>query len=863
MATDGDKRAREGRGLFLPDPDRGLTHSEAARRLGYFGRNEVQQRADRHRLLRLLTLIASPLNLLLLIAAGISLFLQEWPDAAIVLSVLMGSTVLGGVQEYLAGNAMRRLQTRLTVQAVVLRDGEQSRLPMELMVPGDVVSLSAGSLIPADGLVLSADDLFVSEAALTGEVFPVEKRAFRSFAGGQRLGGSQWETAAADQRVLMGSSVRSGYGRMMVLKTGTATVLGKLADRLRRPRPETEFERGVRQFGMMLMRVMLLILPAVLAVNMLQSRPPVESLLFALALAVGLAPELLPAIITMTLSYGARRMARSGVLVRRLNAIENFGCMDVLCTDKTGTLTAGEVQLRDACDITGAESGEVLRLACLNALLQSGLKNPLDEALAIAAEKAGVDSASVERIDEIPWDFTRKRVSVVVGDLRQPGSSGLAMVTKGAFRSVVAVCIAVRRGLECVELSESMKLELEERFAGWSQRGLRVLAVATRDMQDKREQYGRGEEREMCFEGFLLFEDPPKPGAAAALRELTERGVRLKMITGDNPLIAVHVAESIGMPVTGVLTGTELNGLSDDVLWHRAISTTVFAEVDPGQKERIIRSLKDSGHVVGYLGDGINDAPALHAADVSISVENAVDVAREAAEIVLLRPDLGILLGGIDEGRRTFANTQKYIMTTISANFGNMVSMAVASAALPFLPLLASQILLNNFLSDIPGATIASDAVDAEWIRRPRRWNTRELSRFMLVFGAVSSVFDLLTFALLLKGFNTGAEEFRTGWFVESLLTELAVALVVRTHLPCYRSRPGRWLTIASLAVAAVALLMPYVPLSRRFGFVPLPPGLLAALLLLTLAYVAVVELTKMWFFGSGLSVSGSAEKFE
>jgi Mg2+-importing ATPase len=381
---------------------------------------------------------------------------------------------------------------------------------------------------------------------------------------------------------------------------------------------------------------------------------------------------------------------------------------------------------------------------------------------------------------------------------------------------------------------------------------LRVLAIATREITERRLQYGRNEEQELCFEGFLLFEDPPKTGAAEALRELSDRGVQLKMITGDNPLIAVHVAESIGMSVAGVLTGAELNGMGDDVLWHRASATTVFAEVDPGQKERIIRSLRESGHVVGYLGDGINDAPALHVADVSISVENAVDVAREAAEIVLLRPDLGILRGGIDEGRRTFANTQKYILTTISANFGNMVSMAVASVALPFLPLLASQILLNNFLSDIPGAAIASDTVDQEWIRRPRRWNTREIGRFMLVFGAVSSLFDLLTFWLLLKVFRTEAEEFRTGWFLESLLTELAVALVIRTHLPCYKSRPGKWLTLATVAVAAVAVLLPYLPVSHQFGFVPLPPGLLAGLLLLTLTYVLVVELTKTWFFRAG-----------
>jgi Mg2+-importing ATPase len=633
----------------------------------------------------------------------------------------------------------------------------------------------------------------------------------------------------------------------MILRTGEATALGGLADRLRRPRPETEFERGVRQFGLLLMRVMLLILPPVLAVNMALARPPVETLLFALALAVGLAPEMLPAIITMTLSHGARRMARSGVLVKRLSAIETFGCMDVLCTDKTGTLTAGEVQLRQACDAAGVVSEDVLQLACLNALLQSGLSNPLDEALSVAARGAGIDSGSVERIDEIPWDFTRKRISVVVrrGDRLQ-------MLTKGAFRSVLGVCSEVRCGSDPKELTEAAVGELEAQFGRWSRNGLRVLAIATREISERRLQYGRNEEQELCFEGFLLFEDPPKTGAAEALRELSDRGVQLKMITGDNPLIAVHVAESIGMSVAGVLTGAELNGMGDDVLWHRASATTVFAEVDPGQKERIIRSLRESGHVVGYLGDGINDAPALHVADVSISVENAVDVAREAAEIVLLRPDLGILRGGIDEGRRTFANTQKYILTTISANFGNMVSMAVASVALPFLPLLASQILLNNFLSDIPGAAIASDTVDQEWIRRPRRWNTREIGRFMLVFGAVSSLFDLLTFWLLLKVFRTEAEEFRTGWFLESLLTELAVALVIRTHLPCYKSRPGKWLTLATVAVAAIAVLLPYLPVSHQFGFVPLPPGLLAGLLLLTLTYVLVVELTKTWFFRAG-----------
>lgn len=845
----------------IPEFEQGLTQVEAERRLKEFGRNEVRGDAGEWRIQHQLSHLWSPLNLLLLSAAGISVFLQEWPDAVIVLSVLWGSALLGGVQEYLAGDAARRLESGLSLRAVVIRGGQEVRALMAELVPGDVVRLSAGSLVPADCVAVSVDDLYVSEAALTGEVFPVEKRACLDAVTGGILCETFWAGLGADQRLWMGSNVRSGYGTAVIVRTGIRTGLGQLAGGLARRRPETEFERGVREFGMLLMRVMLVILPAVLAVNMLLQRPPVESLLFALALAVGLAPELLPAIMMMTLSHGARRMAGAGVLVRRLSAIENFGCMDVLCTDKTGTLTEGVVQLCGAIDAGGGKSDEVLRLACMNAVLQAGLKNPLDEALVQAAQRAELNFGSVERLDEIPWDFVRKRISVVTAEseLVDSGSrSVLRMVMKGAYRSVKDVCAHVRVGAVMVELTEKATTGLETQFAEWSRSGLRVLAVATREVAERRGQYSREEECGMCFEGFLLFEDPPKRGAAEALQQLRERGVELKMITGDNSLIAVHVAAAIGMASDVVVTGTELNGMSDEVLWHRAVAATVFAEVDPGQKERIIRSLKESGHVVGYLGDGINDAPALHVADVSISVENAVDVAREAAEIVLLRPDMGILCAGIDEGRKTFANTQKYILTTISANFGNMMSMAVASMALPFLPLLASQILLNNFLSDIPGAAIASDAVDAEWIRRPRRWDAREIGRFMLVFGLVSCVFDLCTFVVLLKVFGAGVEEFRTGWFVESLLTELAVALVIRTRLPCYRSRPGLWLWVTTGVVAATALVLPYLPFSGRFGFVPLPGSLMLTLLVLTGLYVGAVELMKRFVYGlSRVNMSG------
>ncbi len=786
--------------------------------------------------------------LILVVASIISMFATEWMDAGVVLAIVLGSTILGFAQETIAGNAIEKLRSKVTIHSSVLRDGQAQTVPSSRVVQGDLVLLSAGSLVPADGVVLESRDFFINQAVLTGETFPVEKKpgAVAAKAG----------LAERSNCVFMGTSVSSGTARVLIAQTGKATVFGQIAGKLALRPSMTEFERGIQRFGYLLTRIMLAMVVVVLAINIFMAKPPIDSLLFALALAVGLTPELLPAIISITLSHGAKRMARLGVIVRRLNAIENLGSMDVLCTDKTGTLTAGVVALDGAVDVAGQSSAEVLRLAGINAQFQSGLANPLDDAVIAASKRTALDLGAVEKVDEIPYDFVRKCLSVVAAD----ATGARALITKGALDRILWR-LHQRGGRPggC----RAMRARIDARFEVWSGQGYRVLGVASRAVEVRSGSYTRADEQGLNFAGFLLFMDPPKADASQTLADLAQRGVQVKIITGDNHKVARHVAEAVKLPVTNVVTGTELDDMGDEALMHAAARTTVFAEVDPNQKERIILALKKTGHVVGYMGDGINDALALHAADVGISVDTAVDVAKEAADFVLLRKDLSILRQGIDEGRMTFANTLKYILTTISANFGNMVSMAVASVFLPFLPLLASQILLNNFLSDIPATAIAGDRVDAEWVARPRRWDTVFIRDYMVVFGVLSSVFDLLTFGALLWLFQAAPEEFRTGWFIESLLTELAVALVVRTRRPFYRSRPGNWLLITTVAVMAVALVLPYLPFSAIFGFVPLPASLMLGMIGLTVAYVSAVEVAKKSFYArthrESMQTSGSA----
>ncbi|MGA9351682.1 MAG: magnesium-translocating P-type ATPase [Anaerolineae bacterium] len=651
--------------------------------------------------------------------------------------------------------------------------------------------------------------------------------------------------------VFMGTNVRSGSARVLIVQTGKATAFGQIAERLTLRPPETEFERGIRHFGYLLTQVMMLLVLIVFAVNVFFNKPVIDSLLFSVALAVGLTPQLLPAIISINLSKGSQTMAAAGVIVRRLESIENFGSMDVLCTDKTGTLTEGVVRLDGALDVHGQPSDEVFRYAYLNAHFQTGLANPLDEAILAQAQP---EIAGFSKVDEVPYDFVRKRLSVVV----QVGASladaqGLAqgqslLITKGALDSVLAVCTQVHDGEAMVPLDGACLAQTQQRYADWSGQGFRVLGVATKPLPPQ-PAYTRADEHNLTFAGFLLFFDPPKPGVRETIADLAELGVQLKIITGDNRLVALHTAEAVGLEVTGVLTGAELDELHDEALWQAAERTNLFVKVDPNQKERIILSLKKTGHVVGYMGDGINDAPALHIADVGISVDKAVDVAKEAADFVLLEQDLAMLHQGIVLGRTTFANTLKYVFITTSANFGNMFSMAGASLFLPILPMLPMQILLTNFLTDFPAITIAGDSVDRELVEKPRRWNIRFIRNFMVTFGAVSSVFDYLTFGTLLLILHATTDQFRTGWFLESVLTELLILLVIRTRQPFFKSRPSRYLLVATLVVAGVTVILPYSPLNGLLGFTPLPPAILLILGGITVLYIAMSELAKKVFY--------------
>jgi Mg2+-importing ATPase len=821
----------------LQSSSQGIDNASAQERLLQYGPNQLKRQTKAVPVRLFLAQFKSPLVLILVFAALISVITSEWIDAVIILMIVFASAVLGFIQEYAASNAVEKLRSQVAFKVIVLREGETQTIRAEQVVPGDVVLLSAGSIIPADGVVLQADDFFVNQSVLTGETFPVEKKV-----------GAIPENSTLTDRincVYMGTNARSGSARVLVVRTGKQTQYGQIAEKLVLRPPETEFERGIRKFGGMLTQVMMVLVLVVFAINVFLKKPVVDSLLFAVALAVGVAPELLPAIISITLSKGAQSMAKRGVIVRQLAAIENFGSMDVLCTDKTGTLTLGVASLGGALDPQGKSSDQVYLYAYLNAYFQTGLVNPLDEAI-VAQAKPHMEQ--FVKTEEIPYDFVRKRLSIAVQDTSQDSKTYL-LITKGALDKILEASKYLLEDGKAVPLDESRRAALQVKFIGWSDQGFRVLGLAIKEVAPQTE-YPVEIESEMTFAGFLLFMDPPKPDVQQTLVDLTHLGVTLKIITGDNQRVAVYVAQATGMQVTGVLTGAELNQMSDESLWQRADQANLFAEVDPNQKERIILALRKSGHVVGYMGDGINDAPALHAADVGISVDTAVDVAKEAADFVLMEQSLDVLRHGIEQGRKTFANTLKYVYTTTSANFGNMFSMAGLSLFLPYLPLLPKQILLNNFLSDFPSMTIAADNVDPEMVDKPRRWDVKFIRNFMVVFGLISSAFDYLTFGVLLLIMNANEVQFRTGWFIESLFTELFIVFVVRTRRPLFKSSPGRWLWVSTLLVAIISLILTYLPgIDVLFGFTPLPPVMMVLLLTITGLYVFANEIAKRIFY--------------
>jgi Mg2+-importing ATPase len=810
----------------------GLTTDEVRARLTRYGANLLKPKKKSDALTLLLSQFKSPLILILFFATGLSFFLRNPVDAFIILTIILVSGLLGFWQEHSATNAVKKLLAIVQIKAAVLRDGVPQEIPVEEIVPGDIVILNAGDIVPGDCLVQESKDLFVDEATLTGETYPVEKS----------VGVLSAETPLAQRTnsLWMGTHVVSGNAKALVIHTGKDTEFGKVSERLKLRPPETDFELGIRRFGYFLMEVTLVLVIAIFAINVYLARPVLDSFLFSLALAVGLTPQLLPAIISINLAHGAKRMAQSKVIVKRLASIENFGSMNVICSDKTGTLTEGSVHLQSALDVAGAPSDKVLLHAYLNSFYETGFTNPIDEAIRTHRQ---FDLSGYRKADEIPYDFLRKRLSILVAH-----DDTHLMVTKGALANVLAVCsVSEIEGDKIVDIA-MVRDRIQEHFEEFSSKGFRTLGVAYKNMGSG-SLISKIDETGMTFSGFLVLFDPPKANIIETIASLKILGVSLKIITGDNHLVAANVSQQMGLLNTRILTGPDLRQLSDGALLKHVVDVDVFAEIEPNQKERIILALKKAGNAVGYMGDGINDASALHAADVGISVESAVDVAKEAADIVLLEKDLGVLVHGVREGRMTFANTLKYVFMATSANFGNMFSMAGVSLFLPFLPLLPKQILLTNLLTDFPEMTIATDRVDGEMVEQPRRWDIKAIRKFMITFGLVSSVFDYLTFGALLTILHATQDQFRTGWFLESVISASLIVLVIRSRKPCFKSRPSKYLFMATILVVIVTLILPSTPLGEIFGFSRLPISFLLLIAIIVLGYIVAAEIAKTIFY--------------
>ena len=814
----------------------GLNSTEAAARLLRHGANTLDSRQKYSFLLKVLSRFRNPLVLILLVAAVISGFTGDVASLVIISTMVLLSVLLDSVQEYRAEQAAEQLKVSVALKEQVLRDGREITIRADQLVLGDVVLLAAGDMVPADGRLLEARDFFVNEGLLTGESYPTEKHVAAE-------GTANVDVAQAANAAFMGTSVVSGSAKLLLCATGNATQLGEISATLRHTPPPAALERGVYEFGILIVRLTVLLVLFVLLVNTFFHRPLLESFLFALALAVGLTPELLPMIVSVTLARGAMRMAKQKVIVKRLAAIHDLGSMDVLCTDKTGTLTEAKIALIRHITLSGADSERVLELAWLNSHFESGLRSPLDAAI---LEHASSIPAGWKKIDEVPFDFERRRVSVLL----EHGGRRI-LVIKGAPEDVLKLSSRYELlGENDTQPFDAAALaRANTQFQTLCEEGFRVLGIAWREEPASQTHVVVADEHDFVFAGYAAFLDPPKASAGEAIAALERSGVGIKIITGDNERVTQYVCTQLDIPIEGLLTGTELAALSEEALSARIEETNLFCRVNPSQKNRIILALKRRGHVVGYLGDGINDAPSLHTADVGISVDGAVDVAKDAADIILLEHDLEVVERGVREGRRTFGNIMKYIMMGTSSNFGNMFSMAGASLILPFLPMLPIQVLLNNFLYDLSEVPIPMDDVDDELLAQPRHWDIKFIRNFMLVLGSVSSIFDFLTFGLLLWVFNATETLFQTGWFMESLATQVLVIFVIRTRGSPLRSRPNPLLAGTSLIVAAVGVLLPYTAIGRWFGFVPLPLTFLAALGAMVGCYLVLAEGVKRWFY--------------
>jgi Mg2+-importing ATPase len=813
----------------------GLSGAEATARFAIYGPNDAATVKRSPLWLQFLARFRSPLVIILLVASALSAATGDIASFVIVLAIVTASMTLDFVQEVQAQNAVEALRRSVAVKATVRRDGASVSLPIDQLVPGDVVELIAGDLVPADSRLLESRDLFVNQALLTGEPYPAEKQAGDAAQGAEN-------PAGASNAVFAGTSVISGTAKAIVCRTGRNSALGNLATSLAEKPPDTAFVVGIRKFGILIMRLTVLMVLFVLIVNIAFHRPILESLMFALALAVGLTPELLPMIVTVTLARSAMALAKRKVIVKRLSAIHDLGAMDMLCTDKTGTLTEATIKLVRTVDGSGAESARAFDYAFINSQFESGMKSPLDDAI-LAAHP--FDMTSWKKIDEVPFDFERRRVSVLV---EVDGKRRL--IVKGAPEDILKLSGRYENAARAEQpLDAETRRIFQATLDGLCAQGFRALGVASREVDISHQTAAISDESELVFEGFAIFLDPPKASAGATIKAMADAGITVKVLTGDSELVSRHVFSEIGVPVTGVLTGDALTQLSDEALIGQLPKVNLFCRVNPQQKHRVLLALKRMGHVVGYMGDGINDAPALHAADVGISVDGAADVARAAADLILLEHDLSVVQDAVVQGRSTVQNVSKYVLMGSSSNFGNMFSMAGAALFLPFLPMLPIQILLNNLLYDVSEIAIPFDRVDVEATAQPVKWNVKLIERFMLVFGPVSSVFDFLTFYVLLRLFGAGQALFQTGWFVESITTQVLVVFAIRTRRRFFRSKPHRSLVILALGIVAIAIALPYLPVGHWFGFVAPPPLFFAYLIGATVAYLAVVEICKAFFY--------------
>ncbi len=772
----------------------------------------------------------SPLMLLLLGAVVLSAFLGDTSDVFIILFIVLSTGILSFYQERNASKVVEQLQSMISLKSTVFRDGKLEKIDSSTIVVGDVISFQAGDRISADCLLIESNELNANEASLTGESYPVRKE----------VGELDISTELSKRTNCLweGTNVVSGKGTALVIHTGKDTIFGSIAQSASTT-IETTFEKGIKDFGFFLMKITLVLSVFILVVNLVNHKSVIESALFALALAVGMAPELLPAITTIAMSTGAKRMLEKKVIVKKLSSIQNLGEVNLLCTDKTGTITEGMIKVVGLVNGLGEESEEVKSLAYWNATFETGYSNPIDEALKQLDPTAKLE---VTKIGEVPYDFIRKRLSIAVATPTEK-----ILISKGAFSEIIQICTQIKTNTGAIEAITSHLSVLQSKFENYGKSGLRVIAICSKTLNTNTI-ISKEEEIEMVFMGFILLQDPVKSGIIETIEELKKLKVGLKIITGDNRNIAQSIALSIGIKEPRIMTGNELLKTSPEALKQLVKKIHIFAEVEPQQKERIIQALRKS-YTVAYMGDGINDVAALTAADVGISVENAVDVAREAADFVLMEKNLMVLVEGIVEGRKTFANTLKYIFINTGSTFGNMFSVAIASLVLPFLPMLPKQILLTNFITDFPYLTVASDNVDEEQLSRPGKWNLKFIRNYMVIFGIHSSIFDVLTFCTLLYVLKVKESAFQTGWFIESILTELFILFIIRTHKNFFKSKPGKYLFLLSILGFILTLGLPYIPLAKEVGLVPLPLFQLGAMLLIVAAYIITADLLKVWFF--------------